>query len=102
MRIMIGAAALLADSGFGGHMDNWGAGWWILMMVLMAAFWALVILGVVWLVRSVGWDHRHHPGASAIEVLDRRLAHGEISPDEYRERRAVLQGDGDQDAARSD
>lgn len=99
MKIVIGAAALLADSGFGDHMGNWGGGWWILMMVLMVAFWALVILGVVWLVSSVGWDHRHHPGASAIEVFDRRLASGEISPDEYRERRAVLQGD--RDAAES-
>jgi putative membrane protein len=91
---MIGAATLLADSGFGDHMDNWGAGWWILMMVMMVVFWTLVIIGVVWLVRSVGsGQHRHHPGASAIEVLDARLAHGEISPDEYRERRAVLEGE---------
>ena len=90
---MINAVTLLADSGFGDHMDNWGAGWWILMMVMMVVFWGLVILGVVWLVRSLGPGHHHHHGASAIEVLDSRLAHGEISPDEYRERRSVLEGD---------
>ena len=90
---MINAVALLADSGFGHHMDNWGAGWWILMMVMMVVFWGLVILGVVWLARSLSPGHQHHHGTSAIEVLDSRLAHGEISPDEYRERRSVLEGD---------
>lgn len=90
---MIGAVTLLADSGFGDHMDNWGAGWWILMMVLMVVFWGLVILGVVWLVRSLATGHHPQRGSSAIEVLDSRLAHGEISPDEYRERRSVLEGD---------
>ena len=90
---MISAVTILADSGFGDHMDNWGAGWWILMMVMMVAFWGLVILGVVWLVRSLGSADRHHRGTNAIEVLDSRLAHGEISPDEYRERRSVLEGD---------
>ena len=90
---MISAVTLLADSGFGDHMDNWGAGWWILMMVMMVVFWGLVILGVVWLVRSLGTGHHHHHGTNAIEVLDSRLAHGEISPDEYRERRSVLESD---------
>jgi putative membrane protein len=92
---MIGALTLLADSGLGDHMDNWGAGWWIVMMVMMVVFWGLVILGVVWLVRSLGPGHRHHHGTGAIDVLDSRLAHGEISPDEYRERRSVLEGDQD-------
>jgi putative membrane protein len=90
---MIAATLPLAHMGFGEHMGDWGAGWWILMAFLMVAFWGLVIVGIVWLVRSLGWGQHDHRGASAIELLDRRLASGEISPDEYRERRAVLRGE---------
>jgi len=89
---MIGAAALLADTDWNSHMGNWGAGWWILMAAMMVVFWGLVILAVVWIARSIGPAHHHH-GGSALELLDRRLASGEISPDEYRERRSVLERD---------
>ena len=83
---------LLADGGWGDHMGDWGAGWWILMVLMMVAFWGLVILGIVWLVRSLSAGQRDRGETSAIELLDRRLASGEISPAEYRERRAVLTG----------
>lgn len=86
------AALLIADSNFDNHMGDWGAGWWILMALMMVVFWGLVIVGAVWLVRSlVGERHGHHRG-SALEVLDHRLATGEISTEEYRERRSVIQG----------
>jgi putative membrane protein len=85
------AALLFADMGWGNHMGDWGAGWWILMAVLMVAFWALVIVGAVWLVRSL-WSPAGRPPKSAIEVLDHRLASGEISPEEYRQRRELLDG----------
>lgn len=90
---MTAAILLLADSEFGGHMGDWGAGWWILMAFLMVAFWGLVIVGIVWLVRSLGWAHHDETRVSAVELLDRRLASGEISPEEYRERRAVLRAE---------
>jgi putative membrane protein len=81
---------VLGDMGWGNHMDNWGAGWWILMTVLMVAFWGLVIFGIVWIVRSFGGGHPGGHGGSALEVLDHRFASGEISPEEYRQRRATL------------
>jgi putative membrane protein len=31
---------------------GWGAGGWLLMSLLMLAFWAAVIVGVMWLVRT--------------------------------------------------
>lgn len=89
---MTAAILILGHMGWGDHMDNWGAGWWILMTVLMVAFWGLVIFGIVWSVRSLGGGHYSAHGRSAIEVLDHRLASGEISADEYRQRRAVLTG----------
>ena len=79
---------------------DWGAmggGGWVVMTVLMLAFWALVVGGVVALFRSGQpavtkglSDAVTTPGPSAEEVLDGRLARGEISEQEYHARRAVL------------
>lgn len=88
------AAALpFAHDGWEDHMD-WGAGWWIVMAVGMVIFWGLVIAGIVWLARSLPWRPvGHHDGGSALDLLDRRFAAGEMSVDEYRERRAILKGE---------
>jgi putative membrane protein len=84
--------APLADT-FDGHHD-WGDGWWIVMAIGMLAFWALVIVGAIWLVRELAANRRSgaHPRADpgALEILDRRLAEGAISIEEYRERRRAL------------
>lgn len=87
---MIAAGLLLADNGWGNHMGDWGAGWWIAMALMVVVFWALVIVGVVWLVRSLGGGHHTIQHRDPAEVLDHRLASGEISVDEYRERRELL------------
>jgi putative membrane protein len=75
-----------------GHMDG---GAWVLMGIGMIIFWGLVIFGVVWLVRTLA-DQRasigHGGEPSALEVLDRRLAEGAISVEDYQERRRVLTG----------
>lgn len=84
--------SILADTGWGDHMDGWGAGGWA-MMIGMVLFWAVVIVVIVWLVRSAPWDARHHGQGTALDVLDRRFAAGEISADEYRERQSILRGD---------
>jgi putative membrane protein len=70
--------------------NGWdGPGPWIFVPFL---FWALVIGFVVWQVRRCGgppWAR--HPGRS---VLDERYARGEITADEYRERRDVMKEQG--------
>ncbi|HET9152511.1 MAG TPA: SHOCT domain-containing protein [Solirubrobacterales bacterium] len=86
---MIAAALLIADSN---HMGDWGAGWWILMALMMVVFWGLVIVGAVWLIRTLVGERRGHGHGSPLEVLDHRLASGEINPEEYRRRRSVIQG----------
>lgn len=73
-------------------MDGWGAGWWILMALMMVVFWGLVIFAVVWLVRSLSSGRHDISSRNPIEVLEHRLAAGEISAEEYRQRRAVLEG----------
>jgi putative membrane protein len=85
---LIGFAALIAD--YDGHMD-WDGGWWIVMAIGMVLFWGLVILGIVWLVRELSGT-RARSETDAVAILERRLAEGTISPEEYRERRAILTG----------
>ena len=70
-----------------------GAGGWVLMTVLMLAFWALVVFGVVALFRSgrptdmgAGTTHER----SAEKVLNERFARGEIDAEEYQARRTTL------------
>jgi putative membrane protein len=85
--------ALLFADGFDMHGD-FGGGWWIVMMLGMVVFWGLIIVGVVWIVREiVGSRTRHEATETPIALLERRFAAGEISADEYRERKAVLAGE---------
>lgn len=84
---MTALTILLADTD---HMGDWGAGWWIAMVLMMIVFWALVIAGAVWLVRSLAGGHHAIHRRDPLEVLDHRLAGGEISIEEYRERRELL------------
>jgi putative membrane protein len=58
-----------------------GAGGWIVMSLMMLVFWAVVVGG------------RGQTGASragAQQILDERFARGELTEEEYRQRRALL------------
>ncbi len=80
---------LLADT-FDGH-HGWGDGWWVVMVIGMVVFWAAVIAGGIWLVRELtGRARSREPGETPFEILDRRLAEGEISIEEHGERRRAL------------
>ena len=69
-------------------------GWWGYagMGIGMVLFWALLILGIVALIRlSTGDDDRRpSPPPSPEQVLADRFARGGISEAEYRDRLAVL------------
>lgn len=88
------AALLLAD--FNGDMDmDWNGGWWIVMAIGFVLFWGLVILGIVWLVRELGsrgGGEVRRSESDPLAILDRRLAEGAITPEEYRQRREILSG----------
>ena len=61
----------------------------IVMMLVMVLFWALVIVGAIWVLReSIG--RRHHAGDDPLAILDRRLAEGHISTKEYEQRKKLL------------
>ena len=91
---VIAASAPLADVDWG-HMGDWSAGSWLAMI----AFWALLAFLLVWLVRELAGSRSEGAPADATEILDRRLAAGEIGVDEYRERRAVLRGESTSEGA---
>lgn len=75
-----------------GHMTLYGP-WWLgpLFTVL---FWAILIGGVVWLVRSLSAGGRlgHGPEPSrALSILEERFARGEISAEEFRRMKEELE-----------
>jgi putative membrane protein len=78
------------------HDAGWGWGGWVLMTLLMLAFWALVVGAVVVLVRALRGgggsrqDSEATPPGSALHVLDERFARGEIDAEEYTARRDLL------------
>jgi len=94
--------------GFGGWFD--GAGIFaIVMFAFVIAFWALILVGLVygvrWLVRAdrtsrlppqppaPGWGEA--PGLrpeDPLEILRQRYARGEIDDEEYERRRKTLSG----------
>lgn len=63
------------------------------MMIGMGLFWLAIVLGVVWLIRD-GAEQRQPgtPSENALRILDRRLAEGAVSLEEYTQRRDVLTG----------
>jgi putative membrane protein len=65
---------------------SWGPGPWILLFPLL---WITLIATVAWLLRRRGWGPPHR-GLSGRQTLDRLFAEGQITPEEYRSRRRVL------------
>lgn len=63
---------------------------WILGSLMMLIFTGGLILLVVWVVRTIVEPGRGGSG-NALEVLKRRLAAGEITPEEYEKTRRIIQ-----------
>jgi putative membrane protein len=71
----------------------WDGGWAVVMMLMSFLFVALIVVGVVLLVRStthVGQPPRAPGNDRALEILDERFARGEIDQTEYEEHRRIL------------
>ena len=75
---------------YGAGMNGWG---YALMTISMVLFWALVIFGVVALVRFFARDDRQATTRFTPEqLLAERFARGEIDEQEYHHRVEVLRG----------
>lgn len=72
--------------------DGSPSGWtYVLMTVSMILFWALIIYGVVWLVRAGGREDRPlERRPTAEDLLAERFARGEIEESEYQQRLDTL------------
>lgn len=74
-------------------MDGWDGGMGVAGWLLMTVFWVALIAGIVWAVASLFPSRRDGstmPPERPEEVLDRRLAHGEIDAATYDELRGKL------------
>ena len=83
------------DGGYMGGMHGW---WWL--------FWVLLVVAVLFYSWQRPRSHHARQGAAAqaaphsvqqdkpLEVLRRRLASGEITPQQYEERKTLLDRDG--------
>jgi len=79
-------ALFFADvGGWGHHMDGWGWGGavfgWLVMILIAAA-----IISLVWSAIGRPGERRPRP-PSARELLDERYARGELTREEYLQRR---------------
>lgn len=76
-----------------GGMGGYGGGW--LGSIIMIAFWVAVIVGIVllirWLVQSTGaGSHGARSEESALEILKKRYARGEIDKKEFDQKKKDL------------
>ncbi len=85
-----------------GRGDSWGSGGTTLMVIVMLAVLALIVAGVILLVRGLARRDQVEPGPpqepsgtsnrSALQVLEDRYARGEIQREEFLQRKQDLLG----------
>jgi putative membrane protein len=81
---------------------GWGGGLFVFLVFIVVI---VVIVVIAWLILTVASQRSHHhrpiqpqgpasaePSSEALKILDERFARGEISPEEYTERRDLLKG----------
>ena len=76
----------------GPGMMGWGFGWpWFIFMFIfwVAVFVALIFL-IRWLIISSGQRGERHSEDSAIDILKKRYARGEINKEEFEEKKKDL------------
>jgi len=72
-----------------GMMYGFGGGWF--MGIFMILFWGLIIWGIIALVRYFSRTRTSDSqDTSALEILKKRYARGEISQEEYEEKKKAL------------
>jgi putative membrane protein len=96
MLMMLWGAAVQWGPGeppWGWHM--WWGAWGIGMLIFMILFWALIVAGIIALIRwAFGWSGaggRAVGGSRAIDILKERYAKGELTRDQFEAMRRDLE-----------
>jgi putative membrane protein len=96
LAIVLLCAGMAFSQPWGGHgqgMMGWGSGWGWLGILLMVIVWALVILGIIALIRWLwtgGPRHGAPSGPSPLDILKARYARGEINKEEFEQKKKDL------------
>jgi len=78
---------------YGWQYQGTDGGWWIVMMIGMVLFWAILVIGLVALLRHNRPTPPHVSASStaaAVAILQERFARGELTEEEYTRRLAIL------------
>ena len=83
------------EYGHGPGMMGWGYGMGWFGGIIGAAFWIAIIVGIIFLIRWLvlstrSGTHGTAPGDSALEILKKRYARGEIDKEEFEEKKKDL------------
>lgn len=77
-----------------GGMGGWGEWSWGMGILHSLLWWAILILGIIVLVRLLGRDSRRGPAGpsedTALDILKKRYARGEIGKTEFEEKKRDL------------
>lgn len=84
------------DWGMGPGMMGWGYGMGWFWLFMMIAFWIAVIAGIIFLIRWIAKSSGPGRGESraedsALEILKKRYAKGEINKEEFEEKKRDLE-----------
>ncbi len=83
------------DEGYSmGPWMMWGQGMGWFFPIIMLSFWIAVITGIIFLVRwvilSANKNHGYKSQESALDILKKRYARGEINKEEFEDRKKDL------------
>lgn len=71
-----------------GWYYGWGGWDWVWMAAMMVLFWGGVIVLAVWAIRALAGPRQRRE--QPIDVLRRRLAAGEITPEEFEKTKRAI------------
>jgi putative membrane protein len=82
------AGQFFAQMWWGDHMSGWGGGWMWLWGSIMMLTWVVIIAAAVWLVTRAMRSGTSRSRAE--QLLDERLARGDLTTEQYRELKEEL------------